>query len=281
LYALKKYEECIELSKQMIKQFPDQPLLKAVYVQYGSSLDDLGKSDEAIKIYNEGLKKFPGYFLLNFNKGITYTIMNDPGKAYESYQLALTSNPFHASSYYRVAELLKSTNHIPAIFACIMQLVIEPKTDRAATSFAILDELMFGSVKKTGENSTSITLNMDALDTKKKKPDNFAMQEMLFNMSAALDKDSVLNSTTKTDIEKFDLRLQLLIGTLNDNGKGFFSERYVPFFKSLKENKFTMIVSRLVYAHKDEERNRLWLAANSSKTNEFYDWVETYKWPAK
>jgi len=49
LYAMKKYEECIELSKQMIKQFADYPLLKAVYVQYGSSLDDLGKSEEELK----------------------------------------------------------------------------------------------------------------------------------------------------------------------------------------------------------------------------------------
>ncbi|GAB2815202.1 tetratricopeptide repeat protein [Ferruginibacter profundus] len=283
LYSMKKYDECIELSKQMIKQFPDNPLLKAVYVQYGSSLDDQGKSADAIKIYNEGLKKFPGYFLLNFNKGITYSIMNDADKAYESYQEALISNPFHASSYYRVGELLKSTNHIPAMMACIMQLIVEPETDRAATSFATLKELMFGSVKKTGENSITITMDAGMLDTKKskKKPDNFSMQEMIFNMSAALDKDSVLNSTSKTEIEKFDLRLQLLIGSLNDKEKGFFSERYVPFFKSMKENKYTMIVSRLVFAHTGEERNKIWLTANTGKTDEFYDWLKAYKWPEK
>jgi tetratricopeptide (TPR) repeat protein len=283
LYAMKKFDECIELCKQVIRQFPENPILKGVYVQYGSSLDDQGQSAEAIKIYNEGLKKFPGYFLLNFNKGITYTVMNDADKAYESYQAALISNPFHASSYYRVAELLKSSNHIPAILAAIMQLIIEPETDRAATSYTILNDLMFGNVKKTGDNSITITMDADMLDTKKskKRPDNFRMQEMMFNMTAALDKDSVLGTTTKTEIEKFDLRLQLLISSLHDNEKGFFSERYVPFFKSLNENKYTMIVSRLVFAHTGEERNKLWLTANTSKTSAFYDWVEAYKWPGK
>ncbi|MGF2413769.1 MAG: tetratricopeptide repeat protein, partial [Ferruginibacter sp.] len=230
LSMMKKYEECIDISKQLIKKFPDAPVLKAVYVQYGSALDDLGKSEEAIKIYNAGLKKFPDYFLLNFNKGITYTVMNDPEKAYDCYQQALIARPLHASSYYRVAELLKSSNHIPAMLAGVMHLVLEPQTERSVATFNSLKQLMYGSVKKTGDNSITITLDASMLDSKKskKQPDNFGMQEMLFTMSSALDKDSVMSTITKTEIEKFDLRLQLLINSLNEGGKGFFSERYVP-----------------------------------------------------
>jgi tetratricopeptide (TPR) repeat protein len=53
LNRMKNFEGCIDLSKKMIKNFPESPLLKAVYVQYGSALDDLGKPADAIKIYNE------------------------------------------------------------------------------------------------------------------------------------------------------------------------------------------------------------------------------------
>lgn len=281
LSLLKRYEDCIEISKELIRKFPGEEILKGVYVQYGSALDDLGKSAEAIKIYNAGLKKFPGYFLLHFNKAITYTVMNDTEKAYENYQEALTSRPLHSSSYYRVAELLRSSNHIPSMLASIMHLVLEPQTERSVESFKSLKELMYGSVKKTGDNSITITLDPSMLDSKKSKnqPDNFSMQEMIFTMSAALDKDSTMNTITKTDIEKFDFKLQLLINSLDENKKGFFSERYVPFFKKLKENDFTMLVSRLVYANTNDERNAAWLKVNTNKTDEFYSWLKGYEWP--
>jgi outer membrane protein assembly factor BamD (BamD/ComL family) len=281
LNRMKNFEGCIDLSKKMIKNFPESPLLKAVYVQYGSALDDLGKPADAIKIYNEGLKKFPGYFLLHFNKGITYTLTNDLDKAYSSYQEALVANPLHASGYYQLAALLKSSNHIPAMLACVMHLVLEPQTERSVESFGVLKELIYANVKKTGDKNVTITMDVSMFDTKKtkKQPDNFRMQEMMFSMSSALDKDSVLSSITKTDIEKFDLKLQLLINSLNNGEKGFFSERYVPFFKKLKENDFTMIVSRLVFANTKDERNAAWLKTNTNKTDEFYKWLKGYKWP--
>ena len=283
LYALKKYEECITISKQIIKQFNDDIILKAVYVQCGSALDDWGKQEEAIKMYSQGLKKYPDYYLLHFNKGITHLVMKDGEKAYDAFKDGLKANPLHASGYYRVAALLKSTNHIPAMMAGIMHLIIEPDSKRAVETFNDLKTLLYANVKKTGEKSVTITMDVSMFDTKKtkKEPDNFRMQEMLFTMSSALDKDSVMNTITKTEIEKFDLKLQLLINSLNNNEKGFFSERYVPFFKKIKENNFTMIVSRLVFSNTGDERNDAWLKTNTDKVDEFYNWLKEYQWPVK
>lgn len=283
LFSLQKLDECIELSKDIIKRFPNNPELKGVYVHYGSALDVKGNSTGAIKIYNEGLKKFPGYFLLHFNKGITYSIMKEYDKATDSYQQALISNPLHASSYLRYAGLLQSSNKIPAMLSLIMHLILEPQSDRSAASHNVLIGLIYANVKKTGENSISIMLSPDMLDSKKskKQPDNFRTEELLFTFSSALDKDSTLNSVIKTDIEKFDLKLQLLINSLTENNKGFFSERYVPFFKQLKEKEYTLMVSRLVYANKEIEENDDWFADNKEKTDAFYQWLEQYKWPSR
>lgn len=279
LFKLNKHQECIDISKQLIKNYPSSPLLKAVYVQYGSALDVLGNPNEAIKVYNTGLQKFPNYFLLNFNKAMTYTTINETGKAYEYLQQALMANPFHSSSYFRTAEILRSSNKIPAMLAGIMHLVLEPQSDRSAGSFKNLMLLMNENIKRTG-NNTTITLNSSLLAGAKAKkyPDNFSMQEMLFIMSSALDKDTAMNSLTKTDIEKFDLRLQLLINSLHENEEGFFSERYVPLFKQLLANNYTMMVSRLVFMNTNDERNAVWFKVNTDKTEEFYNWLQAYEW---
>lgn len=279
LYTMQQYDACIDLCKQLTKKFKGNPLLKGVYVQYGSSLDNLQKPDDAIKAYNEGLKQFPNYFLLNFNKAITYMQMNETEKAYDCYQEALKANPLHASSYLRVGDLLSSTNKIPSMLSLVMFLVLEPQSDRSAPAFEALKKMIYGNVKKTGENAITITMDAGMLDTKKKKqPDNFGMQEMMFTMSSALDKDSVMSSLTKTDIDKFDLKLQLLINSLETGNKGFFSERYVPFFKAMKEKDFTNTVSHLVFANTPDERNAGWLKVNTDKVDEFYEWVKGYGW---
>ncbi len=279
LFKLNKHQQCIDISKQLIKNYPTSTLLKAVYVQYGSALDVLGKPTEAIKVYNTGLKKYPNYFLLNFNKAMTYTTMNETGKAYECLQKALLANPFHSSSYFRTAELLRPTNKIASILAGILHLVLEPQSDRSAESFKNLMQLMDGNLKIAGNNTTiTVDASMLAGAKTKSQPDNLSMQEMLFTMSSALDKDSAMKSLTKTAIEKFDLRLQLLINSLEENGKGFFSERYVPLFKQLLANNYTMIVSRLVLMNTNDERNAVWFKVNTDKTEEFYNWLQAYEW---
>ena len=283
LFNMKKYDECIVLSKKVIKDFPDNKLLKGVYVQYGSCLDELGNGKQAIKIYDEGLKVFPNYFLLNFNKGITYLIMQDNKKATDAFQAALIDNPFHSSSYYRIADQFRNSNHIPTMLSCIMYLMVENKSSRADEVHNALLKLMYDGVKKTGENATTITMDASMFDTKKDKKDvdNFRSSELLFKLSSASDKDSVLSNIVKTDIEKFDFKLQLLINSMIDDGNGFFKERYVPFFKKLKEKGFTMIVSRLVFKVKNDERNSAWLKTNTGKVDAFYDWLQKYKWPTK
>ena len=68
---LVKHPSSRKKSKELLQKFGDHPNIKIVYIQYGSTLDDLGKSKDALEVYNEGIKKFPNEYLLHFNKGLT------------------------------------------------------------------------------------------------------------------------------------------------------------------------------------------------------------------
>ena len=60
LDASKQYDEAIEVSKLAISTHPADDL-KTVYLSYANSLDHQKKADLALKIYDEGLKKYPDY----------------------------------------------------------------------------------------------------------------------------------------------------------------------------------------------------------------------------
>lgn len=72
LLTLKKYEEAIKYCKTAIRMHPGDSELKMVYVSYGTAYDGLKKPEKSLDVYDEGLKLFPDYFYLYFNKGITY-----------------------------------------------------------------------------------------------------------------------------------------------------------------------------------------------------------------
>lgn len=282
LYSLGKTKECASLSKDIIKKFPEHPSLNAVYIQYGSALDDLGKPKDALEIYEEGIKKFPGEYLLHFNKALTLQKTGKNDEALEEYQFSLALKPLHSSSNLYTGLLLHKTNKIPALLAYCTFLAIEPNTKRSKETFTLVQELMGGGVKKDGNNVT-IFLDPSILGDKKKgKGENdFKTAELIFTMSAALDKSKEVDSIAKTPADKFSLKLQLLINSIADGikeGKGFYWTHYAPFFADMKEKDQVGTLARLLYLSAGDEENTQWVSDNEAKVEAFYDWLKAYKW---
>lgn len=282
LYALGKQKDCISICKTIIKKYPDNALLKAVYIEYGNALDDLRKTKDALEVYDEGLSKFPGEYLLHYNKGLTLQNLGKSEEALASYQQSLSLKPLHSSSNLSNGALLEKTNKIPALLAYCTFLSIEPNSKRSKEVLELVKNIMGANVKKDG-NNISIMLSPDMLDTKKNKKDedNFRTQELIFTFSTALDNSKEADSIAHTPAEKFDMKLQLLINSLKEgakDGKGFYWKHYVPFFIALKENSKTAIFSRLVYLSSGDEENSKWLEEHEQEVSDFYDWLKAYKW---
>ena len=109
LTALGKLKEANAISKELLQKFGDHPNIKIVYIQYGSTLDDLGKSKDALEVYNEGIKKFPNEYLLHFNKGLTLQKMENYSEALLSYENSLKLKPLHASSNLYTGMIIQKT----------------------------------------------------------------------------------------------------------------------------------------------------------------------------
>jgi len=95
-----------------------------------------------------------------------------------------------------------------------------------------------------------------------------------------MDNSKEVDSVAKTAADKFDMKLQLLIGFLENNkkgSKGFYWEHYVPFFIELKAKNYTNTVSHIIHYYSDKE-SQVWANLHSDKIDEFHKWLETYQW---
>ena len=281
LFHMKKYDECEVLCKQLLQ---GKLYKKEVYVQYGNLLDMTNRQNEAIELYNKGIKEFPDFNLLYFNRGIALSGMEKDDDAILSFQQGVKLKPLHASSHYAIGKLSQDDSRVPAMMALFTFLVIEPESERSKESLRLLNRLANKGVSRT--DSTHITISVDAstLEKKKKRAENdFSNTEVILSLGASLAEG---NDSLKAKTITYQLNsvFDLIIASLSEGkkkGRGFYWTFYAPFLIELESKGFLETAAYIAHASSDNAEVNQWLESNSNKTSAFYDWLKNYSWNTK
>lgn len=281
LMLAKRYDESIALSKYILKNFKDGPDNASVYVNYGTCLDYLGKPDEAVDVYNDGIRAFPKVGLLYFNKAIALANGGKIREAVDAVKLSIAVNPYHASSHHVLSLSVREKNKIFGLLSSLVFLAIEPEGKRAELHLANVQSVLGGNAKKTGENAVTINLDPSVLSTKDGGEDNFQSLEMLISLSAGTDFEDKYKAETATD--KLQRKIELVISMLGETDKGkkgFGWTYYAPFFIKLKKEKYLKTFSHFIYSPAGDAANAAWLTENKADVDEFVAWFKSY-WKTK
>jgi hypothetical protein len=277
-YVAGKYDSCIEVSNRLMSMNISDEVLKNVYVNLGSCYDGLKQPDKSIKIYDKGLKKFPDFYLLYFNKGITNFSNDNQELAEQNFQDALMHKPTHTGSYYVLAKILYRKNKIPAIMAASMVCILESGGKRAKECSTMILDLMQAGIKKDS-GKTNITIYLPAEG--RKKENDFSAQELMLSLMSVSPE---VNDSLKLDTEdkKLSFTLQILCNGLAEDkkNKGFYWKFYAPFFYDLKKNGFTDILVHFILAQ-NNDYDAAWIQSHSNEVSNFSDWFKKYDWAKK
>ena len=279
LLMSKNYDEAIYTCKKAIEKHPKDLGLKSVYITYGTAFDALRNTERSIKAYEEGIKAFPDFYQLYFNKGVVYSDVEKYDDALLSFQQSIAINPDHANSHNGIARIEKLKNRkIPAILAYCRFLIIEPQTDRALENLGSLKKLMSAETKQTGKE---ITTQNPPSNTDESNDNKFVIAELSLKKETLYDTDSKNKSKSEVEnfIRKFDKICTSLEQTKQDNN-GFYWDYYVRYFIDMKKNNNLEAFSYIIYAsieHENDDVARL-LKRNTKKIEKFYEWAKAYKW---
>jgi uncharacterized protein len=230
--AKEDYSKVVALSQNAIEQGSSEPLQ---YNTWGTALDNMGKPDEAIKVYNQGIEKFKYNTNLHFNKAIVYEGMGDNKTAFETYQHILSFSPYHASTHLRIARLNKADGWLTqAIMAYTVFLIIEPSSNRSLNILLELNSLCDGSLENIGSAKEKFF------------EQEFEDIDVLISNQVALNSKFVTPSEYTFPVIR---QIYLLINQfkeLKEDSNSFFGQYYVPFFKKLNDlkpdNNFSLII---------------------------------------
>lgn len=284
--ATNRNDEAVALCKRLLKQ--DATPGAEVYGTYGNALDGLRKPKEAVKIYEEGLKKYPNDGPLYYNMGVTQaSSLNQLEAAIASMQQSVRCREAHANSHAALASLTTTQgNRIPALLETVRLLELEAEGKRAAASLAALDKMMGQGVQQTGEKSFTINLPMDMVKDVGRKnagPDNFAAADMLLTLASALDHDEKNKDKSATErfIEKFSSLCKSLEENKPEARTGFVWQYYVPYFVELEKRGHVPALAYAIQASRAENvpEVKAWLSEHPVQVQALRQWSSTYIWP--
>lgn len=265
-YALKDYEKAIKYADKVIKQDKDN-LLEA-YNLKGNTLDDIGKPDKAIKVYEEGIKKFPDQYLLYFNLGISHYRLREYPEAELALQSAIQIKVNHNSSHFYLGKLKADTNdRVPSMLALYFFLLLEPNGERAEIAYDLLQKELVQGVEKKDDGNATINISQRQLESE------YSPVEMILGLLETTANQ--LPAELQTPDGLFAYKTDIIFGSLADSKKdngGFYWDLYVHIFTKIKEAKHTATFCQYISQSRSETAAK-WVEDNAAEVDALFNFL--------
>ena len=182
---LKNYDEALKYSTKVINA-NFQPLLVDAYCVKATSLADMGKFDQSIKLLNEALVKCGDQYLLHYNLGLSYFKKKDLNVSIYHLQKAIEIDTTHSSAFLLYAYALSDSDRwVQSFLAFHFFLLLEPNTERSKDAFTEMYDIISrknksGSVNLTPEDGIDRRKLYDLLSKIQPKIDDARFQYAFF-----------------------------------------------------------------------------------------------------
>ncbi len=260
-YQLKQYEKGIEVGRKALNM--NLYLSPELFGNLGSSLDNIEKYEEAIKLYDDGIKLFPKFNVLYYNKAYPLMKLGKDKEAFDYYKKSAELNPFHPATHYALGILAMNEGKTSlAMLAFSTYVLLAPTSANANNALVFINEMAstkyLESVKSKGVDFTD--------------GDDFSDIDMLIQNYVALNKKYKVKSKLEIPFVKQDYLLFDKLPEKPEN-KGFWYKMYVPFYKQLlKNDKFDLFANYLLIASSNEKHKDI-VEKNKTKLKAFTDWI--------
>jgi Tfp pilus assembly protein PilF len=269
----KDYKQSFEYSNKVIKA--GELYLEGAYILNGSALDLMNKQNEAIEVYQEGIKLFPENYLLRYNLG--YTAYNS-GKyelCSDALKVGLQINPFHGSSHNLMGQLMYTSSKVRSLLAFTYFLLINPNTSNSKSFFDLVVNMLEG-----GTNiETDKLLDIGVMYNDSTDHITYAAAELGIGLMQAT--TIIQDKKGKNDFDIFADNLEkflTLMGELRDNQKlkGFWWDFYVDFFYELTKAGYGKTLAFYISQSAHNEKAKQWMVDHEQDVDKMLVWIDEY-----
>ncbi len=155
--TMKRYQDAVDLLEVLVER---DDATDDFYQLLGGCYDYLGKTENALTLYSDGLKRFPKSGKLYAEAGITHMRSGDSEKALQSFERGISANPTYASNYYHATRILASVDErLWALMYGEVFLNLERNSRRSYEMSKLLYDTYNAAISVSGDSSARVVLN--------------------------------------------------------------------------------------------------------------------------
>lgn len=241
------------------------------YALLGSAYDLSNNPEEAINVYNEGLKKFPASGKLYLEKGVVLEFEGKVNEALETYEKGIKAEPSYPSNYYRVSQIyLNSNDLLSGLIYGEIFVNLERTTSRTKEISMLLYENYKKAVKFDNEgikiDLCPAVIDAQQYDKNKKFPFCIVFAKN-FVLSIINQKEINLNTLS-------EIRRQFL--------KEYYTKDYIDnpnvllsYHKTMEDHNVFNAYNHYIFQIGDQKAFKNWQENNRAEYDQFVHWYTT------
>ena len=271
LMVLHRYRPVLDITEKVLRQHKGSPQLLFIYINRGNAFSYIGKPQEALEVFDEGIAAFPTSNLLYFNKGLTLAELGKRKEAQDCFEKAVSVDPEEPSAHLAIAHLaLSNGQRVPALLAFARFLVLEPEGKRAKNSVQ--------QIKKLIKANPDVLEKLPADSAQINKENDFTEVEKILMYPPVRDTES---AKQMPPIERAMQRFSALCCALRahqQEGTGFFWTYYAPYFIEMQDLDLLLPFTHVVLVSDGNKPSLAWIKENDKELGRFFAWSEIYPW---
>lgn len=219
-YADSNYQEALKTCDLGLSMEDKEQEVNFLTVK-ANTLDDMGKTDEALATYDSAIAHYPNSDMLLLNKAVTLQRMEKFPEAISILQKILVRSPYFSSAHFRLAQcVMQQGKLVQALMSLYAYLLIKPEGNYSGSAIQIISAISKG------------TDEMVQYASSKTEEDAFERIQKIILSKIALDKNYKLAVRLDDPIFR---QLQVMLEKLEyqSDDPDFWMQFYVPTFQSL------------------------------------------------
>jgi len=270
LYSQTEYKKAIKELQKMIthKDVTDQH-----FQLLGNCFDYIKKPDEALRVYKQGLKKFPNSGKLYLEQGIVEYYRENYDNAIDYWEKGVEVDPVFSSNYYWLGKVFSySEERIWSLLYGEVFINLERNSKRTIEMSKILFDVYKKSINITSDTSGGVSFSkvMNINPTKKFKIPFQMTYGLTMTMSLAIE---IINSESEISISSINsLRQNFIVNWYAQKREKDYPNLLFNFQELLNEKGYFECYNYWFLMKGNEEEFDKWYKENEVKFNEFADW---------
>lgn len=246
------------------------------YALSASVLDNLGRPQDALKRFEQGITEFPDNHNLHLNLGVTQMRLGDSTAARATFERTVTLQPQHPSAHFFLGQIYAMEGRgAAAILALGTSVSLDNQRQRMAAATGMIKSIMDSQIQILDDGVPMAVIPVDSALPATTLDQISNRLPMHVAAGVSMQRKSEGDMSYEPYAIAYGLLATAFVQSDIDPDSDFASGHYFEFYEPIAENGHSNTFGHLILASLNPNAASAWVQGNRERVEDFTVWVQS------